>query len=128
MFMVGRSVGWRGRAQSETHLQTRPGAQQGIPGAILAKPNRPNDEISNRTGPPTRRAAAISSAIEDARGPKKTAIFSALFPLDGSRRLRSHVIDHAVDALHLIDDPRRHAADESHVERIEIGGHAVGRG
>ncbi len=46
-------------------------------------------------------------------------------PLNRPRRLARHVIHNAVDALHLIDDPRRGAAEEIHVERIEIRGHAV---
>ena len=50
------------------------------------------------------------------------------FPLDRSRGLRSDVVDDAIDALDLVDDARRHRADEAHVERIEIRGHAVGRG
>jgi hypothetical protein len=30
-------------------------------------------------------------------------------PLNRPRRLRRHVVDHAVDALHLVDDARRGA-------------------
>ena len=43
-----------------------------------------------------------------------------LLPLDRPRRLRGDVVDHAVDAFHLIDDAGRHMADERHVEGIEI--------
>src|SRR4029077_19626308 len=49
-------------------------------------------------------------------------------PLDRSRRLARHVVDHAVDTLHLVDDARCDMADEPHVERIEVRRHAVGRG
>src|SRR5437667_11250792 len=48
-----------------------------------------------------------------------------LLPLDRARRLRRHIIDHAVDALDLVDDPRCHMRDEFHFEGIEIGGHAA---
>src|SRR6218665_3516994 len=49
------------------------------------------------------------------------------FPLDRSRRLTGHVIDHAIDALDLVDDPGRDVAQELHVVRIEVRRHAVGR-
>lgn len=32
--------------------------------------------------------------------------YAPLFPLDGRGRLRADVIDHAVDAVDLVDDPR----------------------
>src|SRR5258708_23553453 len=34
-------------------------------------------------------------------------------PLNRPRQLRGHVIDHPVHPLHLVDDPRRHAADDT---------------
>ena len=46
-------------------------------------------------------------------------------PLDRAGRLRRHVVDDAVDALDLVDDARRGAAEEAHVEGIEVRGHAV---
>src|ERR1700691_533876 len=49
-------------------------------------------------------------------------------PLDRSRWLRGHVVDDAIDAFDLVDDAGRNRAEKIHVERIEIGGHAVGRG
>src|SRR5262245_4921431 len=49
-------------------------------------------------------------------------------PLDRARRLRGDVVHDAVDPLHLVDDARRHVADEFHVEGIEVGAHPVGRG
>ena len=49
------------------------------------------------------------------------------FPLDCARRLARHVVDHTIDALDLVDDPRRRATKEGHVEGIEVGGHAVDR-
>src|ERR1700722_1127760 len=52
----------------------------------------------------------------------------ASLPLNRPRRLTRHIIDHTIDALHLVDDARRHRADEFHVERIKIRSHAVGRG
>src|SRR6266404_2593939 len=33
-------------------------------------------------------------------------------PLNRPRQLRGHVIDHPVHPLHLVDDPRRHAAED----------------
>ena len=48
------------------------------------------------------------------------------FPLDRSRRLGGDVVDDAVDALDLVDDARRGAAEEIVVEIEIIGGHAVG--
>jgi len=53
---------------------------------------------------------------------------TTLVPFDRSRRLRGDVVDDPVDTLHLVDDARRHSADEAHVERIEIRGHSAGRG
>src|SRR5690606_5008963 len=41
------------------------------------------------------------------------------FPLDGARRLRCHVVDHAIDAPHLVDDAGGGAAEKVHVELIE---------
>src|SRR5258708_30681942 len=49
------------------------------------------------------------------------------FPLDGARRLRGDVVDDAVDAAHLVDDPGRRAPQELVRERVIVGGHAVGR-
>ena len=49
------------------------------------------------------------------------------FPLDRARRLRRHVVDDPVDAAHLVDDARGGAAEEVHVEGVEIRGHAVDR-
>ncbi len=49
------------------------------------------------------------------------------FPLDRARRLRRHVVDDAIDALDLIDDAGRGAAEEGHVVGVEVGGHAVDR-
>src|SRR5215211_6550373 len=49
-----------------------------------------------------------------------------LLPLDRARRFAGHVVDHAVDALDLVDDARGHGAEEGHVEGIEIRGHSVG--
>src|SRR5438874_5423515 len=56
------------------------------------------------------------------------SVRTPLLPLNRPRRLARHVIHHPVDALHLVDDPRRGGAEKTHVERIEIRGHAVGRG
>ena len=49
-------------------------------------------------------------------------------PLDGARRLAGDVVGHPVDAAHLIDDAPGHTGQEADIERIDIGGHAVGRG
>src|SRR3954464_2790917 len=48
-------------------------------------------------------------------------------PLDRPRRLAGHVIHHAVDALDFVDDARRGRAEERHVERVKVRGHAVSR-
>src|SRR5262249_41063034 len=53
---------------------------------------------------------------------------NALLPLDRPRRLAGHVVDHPVDALHLVDDARGGLAQKLHVELVEVGGHAVGGG
>src|SRR3546814_7459129 len=53
---------------------------------------------------------------------------ASLFPFDRARGLRRIVVDDAVDALHLVDDARRAAAEEARVEGVDVGGHAVGRG
>src|SRR3954447_7847689 len=51
----------------------------------------------------------------------------ALLPLDRAGRLAGDVIDHAVDALDLVDDAGGDIADELHLEGIEVRGHAIGR-
>ena len=51
--------------------------------------------------------------------------FIQLFPLDGARRFRRHVIDHAVNAIHLVHYAGRHMRQELMAEGIAIGGHAV---
>src|SRR5665213_2008263 len=50
------------------------------------------------------------------------------FPFDSPRRLGRHVIDHAVDALHLVDDAGGGAGQEAVLEGIIIRRHAVGGG
>ncbi len=47
------------------------------------------------------------------------------FPLDRPRRLTCHVVNNPIDPLHFIDDPRRGAAQKTHVEGVKIGRHAV---
>src|SRR3982074_1505003 len=49
-------------------------------------------------------------------------------PLDRPRRLAGHVIHHAVHPLDLVDDAGGDAAQEGHVEGIEVGRHAVAGG
>src|SRR4029078_13526752 len=43
------------------------------------------------------------------------------------RRLRSDIVDHAVDAVDFVDDAGRNGAQEVHIEGIKISGHAIGR-
>src|SRR5690606_36513884 len=49
-------------------------------------------------------------------------------PLDRAGRLRREVVDHAVDPLDLVDDAGGDAGEEMRIERVDIGGHAVGAG
>src|SRR5882724_12964479 len=49
-------------------------------------------------------------------------------PLDRAGRLRSDVVDDAVDAAHLVDDAGGDAAEEIVREREIVGGHAVAGG
>src|SRR3990172_3961516 len=56
---------------------------------------------------------------------RQTAV---LFPLDRAGGLRGHVVDDAVDAFDLVHDAVGDAAQELHVEVVEVGGHAVARG
>lgn len=51
-----------------------------------------------------------------------------LFPLDRTGRFRRNIVDHAVDAAHLVDDAGGGAAEEFHVVVVEIGRHAVDGG
>src|SRR5262249_41412814 len=65
--------------------------------------------------------------------PEALAISSVMswavsLPLDRPRRLARDVVRHAVDAAHLVDDAVGDAAEEGVVERVVVGGHAVGRG
>lgn len=48
-----------------------------------------------------------------------------LFPLDGSRRFRSDVIDDPVDTVHFVDDPRAGAAQKLMAEIEIIRSHSV---
>jgi hypothetical protein len=41
---------------------------------------------------------------------------------------RGDVVDHTVDAAHLVDDAVRHPAEKLHVEVEEVGGHAAESG
>src|SRR6218665_1963660 len=50
------------------------------------------------------------------------------FPLDRARGLAGDVVDDAVDAADLVDDPRGGLAEDFPGELEEVGGHAVGRG
>src|SRR5882757_9420071 len=62
------------------------------------------------------------------RWPEETSLKGApSLPLNRPRRLARHVIHHPVDALDLVDDPRRGLAEEFHLERIKVRRHAVGR-
>src|SRR6478672_11342317 len=51
-----------------------------------------------------------------------------LLPLDGARRLGGDVVDHTIDAAHLVDDAPRRVAEKVVGEIVVVGGHAVGRG
>jgi len=51
---------------------------------------------------------------------------SPSLPLDGPGRLGRDVVDHPVDAAHLVDDAGGGAAEEVVGERVVVGGHAVG--
>ena len=53
---------------------------------------------------------------------------SSSLPLDRAGRLTRHVVDDSIDALHLVDDARRRAAEKAHVEGIEIRRHAIDGG
>ena len=55
------------------------------------------------------RHAPSSSEYSCAGGGGRTRP-SHSFPLDRRRRLRADVVDHAIDALHLVDDPRRRSS------------------
>src|SRR5258707_7266615 len=57
----------------------------------------------------------------------KLATASPLLPLNRPRRLAGDVVGHAVDAVDLVDDARRHAAEELVAERVVVGRHAIGR-
>src|SRR4051794_3153553 len=63
---------------------------------------------------PVARAAASSRAIG-----------LTLLPLDRARRLRGIIVDDPVDAVDLIDDAGRTAAQELGVERIDVRGHPI---
>jgi hypothetical protein len=65
-------------------------------------------------------AGAILHALEIAG-----ALISS--PFDGARRFRGDIINNAVDAAHLVDDPGRGAAEEFVREGKGVGSHAVGR-
>lgn len=47
------------------------------------------------------------------------------FPLDCSGRFGGIVINHPINALHLVDDPSSGTRQEACVERIYVGCHAI---
>ena len=49
------------------------------------------------------------------------------FPLYRPWRLGRNIVNYAIDAADFIDDAVGNGAEESHVEAIEIGRHAVSR-
>lgn len=51
---------------------------------------------------------------------------TTLFPLDGRRRLGTDIVDHAVDALDLINDPVGNLAEQFRGKLHPIRGHAIG--
>ena len=94
--------------------------------AFAATAGKPTVISQNVAPPLSRLKHSLFYACDIRRLPNCLPII--LLPLNRPRRLRGHVVNDAIDALHLVDDPRRHRADEFHVERIKIRGHAVGRG
>src|SRR6185369_272545 len=70
-------------------------------------------------------AAVAADAIAAA---SRTTIRFTLLPLDRARRLRRIVVNDAVDAVYLIDDARRDAAQELGIERINVSGHSIDAG
>src|SRR3984885_7096797 len=73
----------------------------------------------------------LSSAhitLEHSKTADTRLFYSPSLPLDRAGRLACHVVDDAIDALDFVDDARRCAAEEGHVEGIEVGGHAIDRG
>src|SRR5205823_3291077 len=72
------------------------------------------------------RAASSFASTMTANDAISLRTATPLLPLNRPRRLARHVIHHPIDALHLVDDPRRGGAEKTHVEGIEVGRHAVG--
>src|SRR5437762_4983476 len=54
--------------------------------------------------------------------------YSRSLPLDGAGGFGGDVVDHPIDAAHLVDDAGGGAAEDLVRERVVVGGHAVGRG
>lgn len=54
--------------------------------------------------------------LEHSKTADSRHFLSPSFPLDRARRLRRYVVDHAVDALDLVDDAGRGFAEELHIE------------
>src|SRR5229473_3808913 len=71
-------------------------------------------------------AETTSHLIRHAKPTLSRATLPSL-PLDRTGRLRGDVVDDAVDAAHLVDDPGRRAPQELVREGVIVGGHAVGR-
>src|SRR6476646_1128333 len=73
-------------------------------------------------------AAAPVAIAADRNSAIKRRMRVTLFPLDRTRRLGGVIVDHAIDAVDLIHDAGRDAAQEFGVEWIDVGGHAIERG
>jgi hypothetical protein len=57
--------------------------------------------------------------------PQQLLRLGASLPLDGAGRLRGDVVDHAVDAAHLVHDAAGDALEHLVGQRRPVGGHAV---
>src|SRR5438045_2164536 len=72
-----------------------------------------------------RSGVAKTSATPRMRADPITLTPTPSLPLNGGGRLRRDVEHHAVDAPHLVDDPRAYAREEIMGQPRPIGGHPV---
>src|SRR4051794_35515438 len=112
-------------------------------GNIVPRKFRRKSQITSRltlfltSAPPDQNTLHMKKAFESAglnlKSPSLQG-FSGFYrylsslPLDRAGGFRGDVVGDAVDAFDLVDDPGRDAAEELHVEGVEIRRHAVDRG
>eukprot|EP01137_Pigoraptor_chileana_P025394 Opistho-2@94833 len=90
-----------------------------------ARSRAPSASICATAAASGRRAKNRRSVILDMVRFLDEGRLSGSFPLDGRGRLAAHVVGHAVDAAHLVDDAARGALEQAVGQLGPVRGHEV---